>query len=254
MSLNAHPRRKLKLALASTTSPEPSTSVVETRIAFRRRLAKFRQLQASYQPEVTALVAQLSSSTPTSPDTDAIQDAPLLLPSSLPPELLRKCSKRLVSMETALRIGQCRDSLSLLRTKLTAQARLLKYKYVNVRHQVPNTRSRSLLNRVNVKIEACAVKYRHAFQMLRVLDSSDHPEWRSEFLELRPQDVRSMGEGELPSAPTRERAEELQARTLLNGNVLPEGNRIISWIWRGALNSVDRDGQKDFGEGSSYPI
>ena len=74
-------------------------------------------------------------------DVDTIQDTPLYLPSSLPPETLSACSKRLVSMETELRIGQCRDSLVQLRTKLNAQARLLKYKYVHVRHQAPNTRS-----------------------------------------------------------------------------------------------------------------
>jgi hypothetical protein len=34
-------------------------------------------------------------------------------------------------METELRIGQCRDSLAQLRTKLNAQARLLKHKYIS---------------------------------------------------------------------------------------------------------------------------
>ena len=69
-------------------------------------------------------------------------------------------------METELRIGQCRDALAQLHTKLTAQARLLKYKYVHVRNQVPNTRSRNLLNRVNMKIVAIVAKYRHVFTML----------------------------------------------------------------------------------------
>lgn len=158
-------------------------------------------------------------------------------------------------MEKELRVGQCRDSLSQLRTKLTAKARLLKHKYINIRHQVPNTCSRHLLGRVNTKIEAIVVKYRHVLETLWALDLCDGSEWRSEFLDLWPQDVRCMAEVELPSAPTRERAEELRKRTLLNGSVVPEGNRTISWIWRGSLKSNtgagDCNGRNEFGEGSS---
>ena len=249
-----HTRRKLRLTLASKSSPSLSTSVIEKRTLFRRRLVKLRQLQAHYQPEVISLLAQLSDDPETNLDADSIQDVPLLLPSSLPSEILHKCSKRLVSMEKELRIGQCHDSLSQLRTNLTAQARLLKHKYVNVRHQVPNTRSRDLLKRVVAKIEAKAVKYRHARKMLQALDQSSGAEWCLELLELRPQDVRCMDQAELPSAPTQERALVLQARTLLKANVMPEGSRTVSWIWRGSLKDSSGDDdvrKKEYGEGLS---
>jgi len=209
---------------------------------------KFRQLQVQYQPEVAPFLSRLP---PTSMDPENIHDTPLYLPSSLPPEALSECSTRLVSMEIELRIGQCRDALAQLRTKLNAQARLVKHKYVNVRHQAPNTRSRNLLNRVNTKIETIATKYRRAFTTLQALDQHEGSEWRSEFFELRKQDVRGLSEAELPSAPTRERAEELQARSLLNGDVVPEGNRTISWIWRGSFKGGlgDRSEQDEYGEG-----
>ena len=225
------------------TSELPPTSVVELRTSFRRRLVKFRQLQIQYQPEVTPLLAQCSVSA----DVDTIHNTPLHLPSSLPPETLRKCSTRLVSMETELRIGQCRDSLVQLRTRFSAQARLLKYKYVHVRNQNPNTRSKSMVNRMNTKIVVDSVKYRHAFATLRALDPCTTSEWRSEFLELGKQDVRGLSQDQLPEAPTQERAEELRARGLLNGNVLPEGNRTVSWIWRGSLK--DQGAQDEYGEG-----
>ena len=178
-------RHKLQSVLALVTSELPPTSAVELRTSFRCRLVKFHQLQAQYQPEVASLLAQC----PTAADIETVHDDPLYLPSSLPPELLSKCSNRLVSMETELRIGQCRDALAQLRTKLTAQARLLKYKYVHIWNQVPNTCSRNLLNCVNVKIMAIAAKYCHAFMMLRALDPCGTSEWHSEFLELRKQDV-----------------------------------------------------------------
>jgi len=245
---NTCSRRKLSVALASATSPSLPTSVVELRTTVRRRFIKFRQLQTRYQPEVASLLTQPSTSVSAmDSSTDAIQNTPLLLPSSLPPEFLDKCSKRLVVIETELRIGQCRNSLSQLCANLTAKTRLLKHKYVNVRHQGPNTRSRDLVGQTSAKIEACTVKYRHAFKMLQALDPSDNFGWRSEFCELRPQDVRGMAQPELPSAPTQERAEELLARSFLNGGGVPEGNRTVSWIWRGSLR--DSDGQSEYGEG-----
>jgi len=154
-------------------------------------------------------------------------------------------------MEKELRIGQCRDSLVQLRTRLAAQARLLKYKYVHARHQAQNTRSRNLLNRVNEKIEAVASKYRHALMMLRALDTCSGSEWRLEFLELRKQDIRCLSQAELPYAPTQERAGELHARTLLNGGVTPEGNRTVSWIWRGSFTGgpEDQGGKDEYGKG-----
>ena len=231
--------------LTSTTSELLPTSLVELRISFRRRLVKFRQLQVRYQPETAFLIARLSA---IDGDVDTIQDTPLYLPSSLPPEILPKCSKRLVSMETELRAAQCRDSLTQLQTQLSAQARLSKYKFVHVRHQKPNTRSRNSIGRVGAKIEVLATKYRSAFMTLSTLDPLGKTGWRSEFLELRNQDIRALSEAELPNAPTQARARQLQARSLLGGGVVPEGNRTVSWIWRGSLRGLDP--HEEFGEGS----
>lgn len=238
----------MQATLASTTSDPLPASTVELRTAFRRRLLKFRQLQAQYQPEVSRLLARMPT---IDENPDTIHETSLLLPSSLPTEIMRACSKRLVLMEKELRISQCRDSLVQLRTKLTAQARLLKYKFVHVRHQAPNTRSRGLIKSVNAKIEVIAAKYRHAFAALHALDWCGGSEWRSEFLELRKQDVRCLSQAELPDAPTQERAEELQTRSLLNGGIMPEGNRMVSWIWRGALkgSSEGQGRRNEYGEG-----
>lgn len=73
-----------------------------------------------------------------------------------------------------------------------------------------------------------------------------------ELLELTRDDLRRLSEPALPSAPTMERAREIQARTLLPGNTAAEGDRTVSWIWRGSLkkNSHGSDTQSEFGEGS----
>ena len=122
-------------------------------------------------------------------EIDKVQDTLLFLPSSLPRDVLGECSKQLVSMEAQLRISQCHDSLVWLCTKLAAKAHLIKYKVIHVRHQASNTRSRNLLNRVSMKIEATAVKYRHAFAALNALDPEGKLGWQSELLKLWNKDI-----------------------------------------------------------------
>lgn len=191
----------------------------------------------------------------TNTDPDTIHDSPLYLPSLLSPDTRKSCSGRLVSMEKELRIGQCRDSLIQLRTKLNARARLTNHKYVNVRHQLPNTRSRDLLNRTNARINAFVAKYRNSLARLEALEESTEPEWRSEFLDLGVNDIRALDESELPKAPTEERARKLQERALLNGGALPEGSRTVSWIWRGSLRDPGtKDVHSEYGEGRCFRL
>lgn len=139
--------------------------------------------------------------------------------------------------------------------KLNTQAHLLKHKYINDCHQGPNICSRNLVNNINMKIETAAARYRHVFAMLRTLGQFGGCEWCLEFLKLRKQDVHGVLEAELPNALTQEHAKQLQERSLLNSNVVPKGNRTVSWIWRGSLGSSsdNQSGEDKFGDGWSFP-
>lgn len=209
-----------------------SAEVIEQRTAFRNRLLKFRQLQLFFQPEVTPMFTSQGTppSATTQDDGDDIQNASLLLPSSMPPDILAKTSPKLLRMERDLRLGQCQDALSQLREHLHSRARILKDKYVNVRHQVPNTRSNSLLDRVSVKVDASVSKYNAAYTSLLALDSDPNAKWRSELQPLHQHDIRSMSDAEKPVTA--------MGRDLLPGGVPPEGSRTLSWIWRGAHNDA----------------
>ena len=127
-----------------------------------------------------------------SDDDNDVQSTSLLLPSSLPPEILIKTSVKLAEMEKELRLGQCQDALAQLRGHLHSRARILKDKYVNVCHQAPNTRSRNLLDRVLAKINASAGKYRAAYTTLLTLDLDPTAKWRSELKPLDRNDIQSM--------------------------------------------------------------
>ena len=200
-------------------------------MAFRRLLVKFRELQQVHQPELSIV--------PPSPDDDVV-NSPLFLPSSLSHDTRSKCSPRLVAMERDLRLSQCHDSLSLLRNHLHSRSRLVKDKYLNVRNQGPNTKSRELLNRASAQISAAADRYNTAYSALCSLDLDPNAQWRTELLVLHGKDIRGISEPEsLPDHLGREHADEVSARTLLSGGVIPDGSRTLSWIWRGAPTSTD---------------
>ena len=236
-------RRKLCRLIAQHDPDKLPTNVIEQRTAFRRQFTKFRQLQQVYQPELGHI--------PTSLDDD-ITNAPLFLPSSLSHDVRSKCSPKLVAMEKDLRLSQCHDALSSLRLHLHSRSRLLKDKYVNVRHQGPNTKSRELLNRVSTRISAAADKYTVAYSALDTLDSNSSAPWRIELLVLHAKDIRGVSEPSLPDHPDPDRASAITARMLLSGGAFPEGDHTTSWIWRGVPTSVDA--VSGYNEGLYYSL
>ena len=196
----------------------------------RRQLAKFRSLQAIYQPELAAVTA---------PSDDDVTNVSLRLPSSLPPNARTHCAPKLVSMEKELRLGQCRDALFSLRLYLHSRSRMLKDKYLNVRHQGPNTRSRESLGRISGRISTCVDKYRAAQAALDALDPDPTAAWRHDFLILHEKDIRGMSEPKPPNHPDPERAKAIQSRALLSGGVPPDSSHMLSWIWRGMPTGPD---------------
>ena len=77
-------------------------------------------------------------------------------------------------------------------------------------------------------------RYTAAHSALNALDPDPMAHWRTELLILHTKDIRGMLESSLPDHPDPERANEIMVRSLLSGGALPEGNRVPSWIWRGA--------------------
>ena len=155
-------------------------------------------------------------------------------------------------MEKDLRLGQCYDALSSLRLHLHSRSRLLKDKYVNVRHQGPNTKAQELLKRVSARISTTTDKYTTAYSALDTLDPDPLAQWRTELLVLDTKDIRGVSEPLLPDHPDPEHASAILGRMLLSQGVFPEGNRTTSWIWRGALTSAN--GASGYNEGLSHSL
>ena len=100
-------------------------------------------------------------------------------------------------MEKELQLGQCQDALAQIRGYLHSWVRIFKDKYVNIRHQVPNTCSHNLLDRVSAKINTSAEKYQAAYASLLALDSDPTVKWRSELQPLHRKDIWSMSDTDM---------------------------------------------------------
>lgn len=196
----------------------------------------FRALQQEYQPQLGL--------DPPSPDDD-ILNVSLHLPSSLSVDARAACSPKLVSMEKDLRLAQCYDALSSLRLHLHSMSRLLKDKYINIRHQGPNTKSRELLKSVSARITTATDRYNAAYLALSTLETDPRAKWRTTLFILHKDDVRGLSEPSRPDHADPERAGAILARTLLSGGTFPEGYHTTSWIWRGTPMSAGVDGYNE---------
>ena len=101
-------------------------------------------------------------------------------------------------------------------------------------------RSNGLIDRISVKIDTLAAKYRAAYAALLALDSNPATKWRLELWPLHKKDIRSMCNTELvrPSTSSPSNRDTVSTRRLLPGGVIPEGSRSLSWIWAGAIDDV----------------
>lgn len=160
-----------------------------------------------------------------------VEKVPLFLPSDLSSrERSGSCYKGLGDIELRLRDAQCQSSLDQLRNQLHIKSRLLTYKGINVRHQGPNTRARSLITRNEAKICLHAEKYRAArAAKCRLLDGDNES---VEWMPLRQEDVRCMQDAE-DLEVQKKKEEERRATGTKEVRGSKEGYRQLSWIWLG---------------------
>ena len=222
------------------------------RAALRHRITTVRGIQAVYIPFVHTKLAQyrqtlaspslqrLQSSTstslakaassPYSDDRDLPEDQPLFLPHQLSEAELELSTPGLAEMEARLRDGQLTDCLDKLRVHLHIRSRLITYKDRHVRHQRPNTRARTKINKNEAKITALKLKYRAARQAKLAL--AGHGDWEKRFKVLLDSDVVTLrGDDEVVGTGT------------------SEGKRTLSWIWMGADDEGDASGIRGLSDG-----
>jgi hypothetical protein len=181
-------------------------------------------------------------------------------------------------MELLMRDAQCRGAIVKLRNQLVIKARFLNYKSLHSRHQGANTRSRTIVNRNELKIRLHSEKYQVAWAVL--FSNTGQKEAEMGWRKLRKEDIRCMEDAEdvKRKAEKRKRAKERRKKKLeellSHGAKLPvwveegsedeelmeaetgaergtESRREISWIWTGAALSGTDAGLED---GEFFPM
>lgn len=177
-----------------------------------RQIIKWQELQLVYMPGVAPLL-QPSEDNAEDIDITIAENLPLLLPSSLDLESRRRiCLQDVDKHERLLRMAQLQDSLTSLRDARKVRRKLIVNHHTQVagQGQRANTRSRTVMDSVESRIDKAAERYRAAYQALLRLDPDGH--WQQTFLELKDRDNRG---------PGKETSEE----------GLGDGSYFRSWIW-----------------------
>ncbi|KAJ7038352.1 hypothetical protein C8F04DRAFT_1179974 [Mycena alexandri] len=204
--------------------------VQEMRIAFFSKLGRWRKLQAVY---MSAAVRELEEAEDVrDPDLPppVAEEVKLYLPSGLrQADREEGCRKGLPAMEAKLREGQCRDSISALRSRLHAKRHLLNYRDESVVGQRAATRAYTLMERIGERVDAVSGKYRRARGALIALRGAAACE---SYRELRPSDVQLDEEREV-DAKARKKLGSIGSKYRRQGPALSSKNKTFSWIWTG---------------------
>ncbi|KAF7341647.1 CxC2 domain-containing protein [Mycena sanguinolenta] len=159
-----HDRQQRQLIADLLSNKSPTTKelsdFVTRRTRISRQIKKLRLLQRKYSPGALQRLA----THPSSVEPAEAERAPLFLPSALSSA---ECSPPLVvpglpQAEAQLRDAQCSESLDQIRHGLIIKKRLQTYKTLNSCRQHQNTRSRSLVDSQQHKVELVAGTYRQA--------------------------------------------------------------------------------------------
>ena len=220
-----HFRSRIRHEVSSATASK-LPALVQRRHALRRRIAKFRALQAVYMPAALAL---LSDDDKANLDVEQVEGIRLGLPSDFKAvHRERVCDEKLTHLESRLRTAQCNDALEDLRNKLHGLAHLYQHKKKNVRHQGANTRSRTYISKQEGYKNRAVEKYRHARRALLALVGPG--DWELRLQVLHDDDIRHMVDDD-PLTTQKKRKRKTGPA---------EGQRVISWIWRGLNTEGDQ--------------
>ncbi|KAJ7677408.1 hypothetical protein B0H14DRAFT_3536656 [Mycena olivaceomarginata] len=142
--------------------------IAALRHGLNRSIHRLRNLQATYMPiAIVALGQRLNV-----PEDEQPENVSLFLPSALTAaQRATETVRGLADIENKLRDAQCSSTLERLRKQLHVKSRLLTYKAIQSRHQGANTRSRTLVERNELKIRLQSEKYQMAWETrLRLAD------------------------------------------------------------------------------------
>ena len=231
----AHPlycSRQLSFATRkkSTKSNTQKASLQEKRNTLTSQVRRWRELQSLYMPGAVTPSFPMPDDDADEDNGEKVDDVSLVLPSALQPEQrLAICRHRVAEHERQFRLAQLEDSLVELRRVRRIRRTLLMNHRIQIagRGRRANTRSRSVIDSIEQRINRFTQRYRAAYKALLQLDPSGI--WQETYLELKDCDNRGPGK-------------EAEERGVGDGSYAP------SWIWMSNPRARNPSGATDADE------
>ncbi|KAF7972068.1 hypothetical protein HWV62_19137 [Athelia sp. TMB] len=217
----------------------------DRRVTIRKKIVYFRSLQIHYMPGLGSVLEE-PALLQDDPDFSA-ESTRLFMPSELNEQnRARACLPGVVDVECRIREAGLSDHLEQLRRHLRTRSHVNRWKLQNVKGQRKNTRARALQHRVDIKVHAAKMRYRHGRRAYLALAGAGP--WTRRYRELLDEDCRALDERELTQKEKEERREKIRAGQRESGDtrdgiavtgVIGDTRRTPSWIWYNA--SADGD-------------
>ncbi|KAJ7205080.1 hypothetical protein C8J57DRAFT_1259097 [Mycena rebaudengoi] len=167
---------------------------IEERCAtFFKKLAIFRHLQLVFMPGAKAILEVEEGLRNVDAAPIAAEAVKLWMPHKVPDSTCSiVCVVGLCGTETRLRVAQCQNALSTLRTRLHAKRHFISYRNANVAGQVQSTKVATLIGQIGERVDMAAAKYRKGRDALVALNGGEAhvPQFR----ELHADDIRLNGD------------------------------------------------------------
>lgn len=239
-------RRDLYLDIKGKNSPTvlQTAKFQERRIALRKKIQHFRELQDTYMPGLRNV---LQNPEVLNDSADVLAEhVRLYLPSELSSsDRDRACIRGICDVEARVRHADTSEALDDLRRYLRTRTYLNKWRVKNISGQHRLTRTRALQHRVDVNVHTAKTRYRRSRKALLTLQG--HGQWEETLKELHDEDVRALNERTLTQHEKDERehriatghgtADDSREGVVVTG-ALGEGKRTLSWIWL-TVNGAD---------------
>ncbi|KAJ7215649.1 hypothetical protein C8J57DRAFT_1199378 [Mycena rebaudengoi] len=219
------------------------SKVEEWRRTVLAKISRFRTLQEVYIPGASAAISSMEASR----DPDAPPPQPEQIKLFMPNEMrgigtedqLWGCLPGLFEMESRLRVSQCLNCLSEIRSRLHAKRWLIAYRNANMTGQHQTTKAAQLIARVGEGVQRLAARYtkgRDALVALGVEKGYSH------LRELKQDDLRLDGDIDDSDLKAQKKLATISTRAgRATRNMPGTSRRVMSWIWT-APGAFDQDG------------
>ncbi|KDQ33848.1 hypothetical protein PLEOSDRAFT_1073975 [Pleurotus ostreatus PC15] len=174
-------------------SPKELAEIEQRRNTLLHDIMTWRAIQLAYMPCVATLLASPDSlANADNTSHTSAEQLPLFLPSGIPSEALSTVQVH-ANNEIRYRLAQAEDGLAGIRRQRRVLHSVYQFKKLNVSGtgNKPNTRIRSVFDKVNKKIAGLAQRYRAACAALLILDPQGT--WVGRLRELADGDIRGPG-------------------------------------------------------------